>query len=99
MGILGKKVPLSTYDTAIRERNAFEKEVERLQEQVADLSSKYSALGFDEALVRSLAQKALGLLERVSTTHRASPNFKREIDVLVGEARSAGLVEEKQKEE
>ena len=96
MGLFDKKtVPKSTYDTLEKERDAFEGEVKRLQAQVADLTGKYTALGFDEARVSSLAQRAIRLLERVSTTHRASPNFKREIDVLVGEARSAGLVEKR----
>jgi hypothetical protein len=83
-----KTVPKSTYD-------ALRGEVARLQEQIADLTGKYTTLGFDEALVRSLAQRAIALLQRVDTTRSGGATFKQEIDVLVGEARSAGVIEEK----
>jgi hypothetical protein len=66
-----------------------------LLEEVADLTGKYSVLGFDEALVRSLAQRAIALLQKVDTTRSGGVAFKQEIDVLVGEARSAGVIEEK----
>ncbi len=78
-----------------KEYESLQDEAKRLQAQVADLTGKYTALGFDEALVRSLAQRAIKLLQRVDTTRTGGVAFKQEIDALVGEARSAGLLEEK----
>ena len=78
-----------------KEYESLQDEAKRLQAQVADLTGKYTALGFDEALVRSLAQRAIKLLQRVVTTRTGGVAFKQEIDALVGEARSAGLLEEK----
>jgi hypothetical protein len=88
----------ATYDNFVLVYDAILEENQRLQEQVADLTGKYTALGFDEALVRSLAQRAIALLQRVDTTRTGGAAFKQEIDALVGEARSAGLIEEKSKE-
>ncbi len=78
-----------------KEYDALQDKAKRLQAQAADLTSKYTALGFDEALVRSVAQRAIALLQRVDTTRTGGVAFKQEIDVLVAEARSAGLIEEK----
>ncbi len=78
-----------------KEYESLQDEAKRLQAQVADLTGKYTALGFDEALVRSLAQRAIAFLQKVDTTRTGGVAFKQEIDVLVAEARSAGLIEEK----
>ncbi len=78
-----------------KEYDALQDEAERLQAQVADLTGKYTALGAGGALVRSLAQRAIALLQRVDTRRSGGVAFKQEIDALVGEARSAGLIEEK----
>ena len=90
---------VSVRDEVLAKNTLLAEEVQLLQEQIADLTGKYTALGVGGARVRGMAEKAIRLLERVSTTHRASPNFKREIDVLVAEARSAGLIEEKREQE
>jgi hypothetical protein len=89
-----KTVPKISYETLQEERDAFEREVQRLQEQNADLTGKYTALAFDEAITRGLALRAIALLQRVDTTRTGGVAFKQEIDVLVGEARSAGVIEE-----
>ncbi len=95
-------VPKSRYDNVVLAHDvlleghtALTQEVGRLQAQVADLTSQYTALGAGGARVRSLALRAIKLLQRVDTTRTGGAAFKQEIDVLVGEARSAGLVEEK----
>src|SRR6266567_3967737 len=89
------KVPRSSYETCVQERDGFEREVKRLQEHIADLTGKVTALGFDEARVSSVAQRAIALLQRVDTTRTGGAAFKQEIDTLVGEAQSAGVIEEK----
>ncbi len=81
-----------------KEYESLQDEAKRLQAQVADLTGKYTALGFDEARVSSLAQRAIAFLQKVDTTRTGGVAFKQEIDALVGEARSAGLIEEKGKE-
>jgi hypothetical protein len=81
------KVPRSTYETAIGERDAFEKEVKQLQQQV-------SVLVINEDVLRRLTLRAIALLQRVDTKRTGGAPFKQEIDVLVAEARSAGLIEE-----
>jgi len=81
-----------------KEYESLQDEAKRLQAQVADLTGKYTALGFDEALVRSLAQRAIAFLQKVDTTRTGGVAFKQEIDALVAEARSAGLIEGKGKE-
>jgi hypothetical protein len=81
------KVPRSTYETAIGERDAFEEEVKRLQQQV-------SVLVINEDVLRRCALRAIALLQRVDTARTGGVAFKQEIDTLVGEARSAGLIEE-----
>ncbi len=99
-------VPKKEYDLVKRERDALleghaalTQEVGRLQAQVADLTGKYTALGFDEARASGIAQRAIALLQRVDTTRTGGAAFRQEIDVLVGEARSAGLIEEKKEQE
>jgi hypothetical protein len=88
-------VSKTAYNNFVLAYDVLLEENQRLIGEVADLTGKYSVLGFDEALVRSLAQRAIALLQRVDTTRTGGVAFKQEIDALVGEARSAGLVEEK----
>ncbi|SRR6266568_3994978 len=88
-------VPKSRYDNIVLARDEALEDNKRLIEEVADLTGKYTALGFDEARVSSLALRAIKLLQRVDTTRTGGMAFKQEIDALVGEARSAGLIEEK----
>jgi hypothetical protein len=88
-------VSKTAYNNFVLAYDVLLEENQRLIGEVADLTGKYSVLGFDEALVRSLAQRAIALLQRVDTRRSGGATFKQEIDVLVGEARSAGVIEEK----
>src|SRR6266571_5225379 len=82
----------SRYDDVVLAHDVLLEDNKRLVEEVAGLTGKYTVLGFDEALVRSLAQRAIALILRVDTTRTGGVAFKQEIDVLVGEARSAGVI-------
>jgi len=94
-----KTVPKSTYDTLQEERDAFEREVKRLQEQVHDLTGKCTAMAFDETITRGLAKRTITFLGTLEAGHKVGVARQKEIDALVAEAKAAGLVPEKEKEE
>lgn len=102
---LVETVPKSQYDTLAAEYDALVQECESLEgqrdravQQGEDLSVKYSALGFDYALVEGLAKKAIALLQEVDTTRTGGMALYRKRIDLLREAQSAGLIEEENKE-
>jgi hypothetical protein len=101
-----KKVPQSAYDALVAEYDTLVQECEALEgerdgfiQQVEDLTGKYSALGFDYALIEGLAKRALALLLEVDTTRSGGMALFRKRTDLMRDAGAAGLLEKAQGEE